>query len=59
MEKALAGDPISAFGGTLICNAKMDLATAQEVNKIFCEIIIAPSYDKDALEVLKVKIALS
>ena len=59
-KKALAGDPISAFGGVLICNAKMDLATAQEVNKIFCEIIIAPSYDKDALEVLKSKkIALS
>ena len=54
-KKALAGDPISAFGGVLICNAKMDLATAQEVNKIFCEIIIAPSYDKDALEVLKSK----
>lgn len=52
---ALAGDPISAFGGVLIANAEVDKATAEEVNKLFFEIIIAPSYSDDALEVLKQK----
>lgn len=54
-KDALAGDPVSAFGGVLICNKNIDLATATEVNKIFCEIVVAPSYDADALEVLKSK----
>jgi phosphoribosylaminoimidazolecarboxamide formyltransferase/IMP cyclohydrolase len=54
-KDALAGDPVSAFGGVLICNANMDLATAEEVNKIFCEIVVAPSYDEEALDVLKSK----
>lgn len=52
---ALAGDPLSAFGGVLVTNRNIDLATAKEINKIFFEIIVAPSYDDDALEVLKSK----
>lgn len=54
-KDALAGDPISAFGGVLICNSNVDLVTSKEFNNIFCEIVIAPSYDNDALEVLKSK----
>jgi phosphoribosylaminoimidazolecarboxamide formyltransferase/IMP cyclohydrolase len=54
-QDALAGDPVSAFGGILITNAKVDLATAEEINKIFFEVLIAPAYDDDALEVLKSK----
>ena len=54
-KDALAGDPVSAFGGVLICNSNIDLATAEEINKIFCEIVVSPSYDNDALEVLKSK----
>ena len=54
-KDALAGDPVSAFGGVLICNTNIDFATAEEINKIFCEIVVAPSYDNDALEVLKSK----
>ncbi|MBO4530234.1 MAG: bifunctional phosphoribosylaminoimidazolecarboxamide formyltransferase/IMP cyclohydrolase [Paludibacteraceae bacterium] len=52
---ALAGDPVSAFGGVLITNAVIDKATAEEINKIFFEVIIAPDYDTDALEVLTQK----
>jgi phosphoribosylaminoimidazolecarboxamide formyltransferase/IMP cyclohydrolase len=52
---ALAGDPVSAFGGILIANKNIDLATATEVNKLFCEVVIAPSYDEDALTILKSK----
>ncbi len=52
---ALAGDPVSAFGGILISNTKIDLDTATEINMLFCEVVIAPSYDADALEVLKEK----
>jgi phosphoribosylaminoimidazolecarboxamide formyltransferase/IMP cyclohydrolase len=52
---ALAGDPVSAFGGILIANRNIDMVTAQEVNKLFCEVVIAPGYDKDALELLKSK----
>ena len=52
---ALAGDPVSAFGGVLITNRNIDIATATEINKIFFEIIIAPSYDDDALAILKSK----
>lgn len=54
-KDALAGDPVSAFGGILITNAAIDKATALEVNKLFFEVIIAPAYDADALEVLKQK----
>ena len=52
---ALAGDPVSAFGGVLVTNQNIDADTATEVNKIFFEIIIAPSYDEDALAILKSK----
>ena len=54
-EKALAGDPISAFGGVLACNKEVDENTAKEINKLFFEIIIAPSFEKNALELLKSK----
>jgi phosphoribosylaminoimidazolecarboxamide formyltransferase/IMP cyclohydrolase len=49
---ALAGDPVSAFGGVLITNAIIDKASAEEINKIFFEVVIAPDYDLDALEIL-------
>ena len=52
---ALECDPVSAFGGVLIANRPIDMATAQEVNKIFFEVIIAPGYAPEALEVLKQK----
>lgn len=52
---ALAGDPVSAFGGVLITNGTIDAATAEEINKIFFEVIIAPAYDKDALTILEQK----
>jgi phosphoribosylaminoimidazolecarboxamide formyltransferase/IMP cyclohydrolase len=52
---ALAGDPISAFGGVLISNMKIDKATAEEIHKLFCEVVIAPAYDADALEIIKGK----
>ncbi|NQX82387.1 MAG: bifunctional phosphoribosylaminoimidazolecarboxamide formyltransferase/IMP cyclohydrolase [Flavobacteriaceae bacterium] len=52
---ALAGDPTSAFGGVLISNTEIDLATAEEINKLFCEVVIAPSYNSEGLEVLKKK----
>ncbi|MFW6327980.1 MAG: bifunctional phosphoribosylaminoimidazolecarboxamide formyltransferase/IMP cyclohydrolase [Bacteroidota bacterium] len=54
-KDALAGDPVSAFGGVLIANEKVDKETATEVDKIFFEVIIAPEYDDEALEVLKQK----
>jgi phosphoribosylaminoimidazolecarboxamide formyltransferase / IMP cyclohydrolase len=52
---ALAGDPVSAFGGVVAANRIIDMETAEEVNKLFFEIIIAPSYEKNALELLKSK----
>lgn len=52
---ALAGDPTSAFGGILIANRTMDLATANQVNELFCEVVVAPGFDADALELLKSK----
>ena len=54
-RNALAADPISAFGGVLITNKEIDLETAEEIDKIFFEVIIAPSYNKNALEILKRK----
>ena len=54
-QDALAGDPISAFGGILICNKTIDHASSEEINKLFCEVVIAPGYDKDAFELLKSK----
>ncbi len=52
---ALAGDPVSAFGGVLISNTEIDEAVAEEINKIFFEVIIAPSYTDGALKVLEQK----
>ncbi len=54
-KKALAGDPVSAFGGVLICNKIIDEKTAKEINKLFCEIILSPGYENNALEILKSK----
>lgn len=52
---ALAGDPVSAFGGILISNKKIDFDTAKEINELFCEVLIAPAYAEDALTLLKEK----
>ncbi len=52
---ALAGDPVSAFGGILATNREVDEATALEMNKLFFEVVIAPSYTPKALEILKTK----
>jgi phosphoribosylaminoimidazolecarboxamide formyltransferase/IMP cyclohydrolase len=54
-DAALAGDPESAFGGVLVCNSSIDKATATAVNEIFFEVLIAPSFDDDALKILKSK----
>ena len=52
---ALAGDPVSAFGGIIATNTTIDLAAAEEINKLFCEVVIAPAYKEDALALLKSK----
>ena len=52
---ALAGDPVSAFGGVLITNKSIDLDTATEINSLFCEVIVAPNYNAEALKLLKEK----
>ncbi|NVN17517.1 bifunctional phosphoribosylaminoimidazolecarboxamide formyltransferase/IMP cyclohydrolase [Muricauda sp. HICW] len=52
---ALAGDPVSAFGGILISNVEIDKPTAEEIHNLFCEVVIAPSYSDEALEILKGK----
>tara|TARA_B100000787_G_scaffold129654_1_gene98543 strand:+ start:1633 stop:3162 length:1530 start_codon:yes stop_codon:yes gene_type:complete len=52
---ALAGDPVSAFGGVLIANTEIDAATAEEIHTLFCEVVIAPSYSNEALTILKGK----
>lgn len=52
---ALAGDPLSAFGGIIITNRKLDVKTANEIKKIFSEVVIAPEYEEEALEILKKK----
>lgn len=54
-KEALAGDPVSAFGGIVIANRRIDQSTAEEINQIFFEIIIAPAYERDALEILQQK----
>jgi phosphoribosylaminoimidazolecarboxamide formyltransferase/IMP cyclohydrolase len=54
-EAALAGDPESAFGGILISNSSIDKATADKMKDLFFEVLIAPSFDEDALPVLKTK----
>ncbi|MFS4417528.1 bifunctional phosphoribosylaminoimidazolecarboxamide formyltransferase/IMP cyclohydrolase [Maribacter sp. 2307ULW6-5] len=52
---ALAGDPVSAFGGVLISNKEVDADTAAEMHQLFCEVVIAPGYAPKALEILKGK----
>lgn len=54
-KDALAGDPVSAFGGVLVANREIDGATAEEINKIFFEVVIAPSFTPDALGILEQK----
>ena len=54
-DAALAGDPESAFGGVLVCNGNIDKATAEAINEIFFEVLIADSFDEDALSILKSK----
>jgi len=53
--RALEGDPVSAFGGVLIANRPIDLATANQIHTLFCEVVIAPRFDADALDLLKGK----
>jgi len=54
-KAALAGDPVSAYGGILICNASIDREAAEAINGLFFEVIIAPDYDTSALEILMQK----
>ena len=54
-KDALAGDPESAFGGVLVCNKEIDSETATAINEIFFEVLIAPAFTQDALQVLKGK----
>jgi len=54
-DAALAGDPESAFGGVLVCNKAIDAATANAINELFFEVLIAPSFNEDALTILKAK----
>lgn len=54
-KAALEADPISAFGGVLIANTKIDKSCAEEINQLFCEVVIAPDFEKEALEILKSK----
>ena len=52
---ALAGDPVSAFGGVLVCNRSIDLDAAEEINKLFIEVIVAPDYEAGVLDLLFTK----
>jgi phosphoribosylaminoimidazolecarboxamide formyltransferase / IMP cyclohydrolase len=52
---ALSADPVSAFGGVIACNQPVDLATAEAMNSLFFEVLLAPSYSDEALEVLQSK----
>ena len=54
-SSALEADPVSAFGGVLISNKEIDLQTATLINNLFCEVLIAPSFSSEALEILKSK----
>jgi len=54
-QAALAGDPVSAFGGVLVANRPVDLETAEEINKLFFEVLIAPDFTAEALPVLESK----
>lgn len=52
---ALAGDPVSAFGGVIASNVQIDAKTAESINDIFFEVVLAPGYTAEALEILKQK----
>jgi len=52
---ALAGDPVSAFGGILISNVEIDKSTSEEIHDLFCEVVIAPSFSKEAQTILEGK----
>lgn len=52
---ALAGDPVSAFGGVFVANTGIDVLTAREIDKLFFEVIVAPDYDNEALQILTTK----
>lgn len=54
-DKAQAADPVSAFGGVLICNQPIDVAAADKINNLFFEVLIAPAFAPEALEILKTK----
>jgi phosphoribosylaminoimidazolecarboxamide formyltransferase / IMP cyclohydrolase len=54
-KDALSGDPVSAFGGVIVANRPIDEATASEIDKIFMEVLIAPGYEGDALQILQSK----
>lgn len=54
-KAALAGDPESAFGGILIANSEIDVKTANEINELFFEVLIAPAFSEEALTLLKSK----
>lgn len=54
-EAALAADPVSAFGGILISNSEIEIEAAKEINKLFCEVVIAPSFTEEAVEILTEK----
>ncbi|MCU0423326.1 MAG: bifunctional phosphoribosylaminoimidazolecarboxamide formyltransferase/IMP cyclohydrolase [Bacteroidia bacterium] len=54
-KDALAGDPVSAFGGIIAANRTIDVATAKEVDKLFMEVLIAPGYEPEALAILQSK----
>ncbi|MES2387453.1 MAG: bifunctional phosphoribosylaminoimidazolecarboxamide formyltransferase/IMP cyclohydrolase [Bacteroidota bacterium] len=54
-KNALTADPISAFGGVIVSNSKIDMACAQELNMLFFEVLTAPDYEPEALELLKSK----
>jgi phosphoribosylaminoimidazolecarboxamide formyltransferase / IMP cyclohydrolase len=54
-DRALQGDPVSAFGGIVASNRAIDLPTAQRISEVFTEVVIAPGYEDDALELLQQK----
>jgi len=54
-KASLAGDPVSAFGGVLIANRPIDIKTAESINQLFFEVLIAPVFEEEALNILKAK----
>lgn len=54
-QRALAGDPVSAFGGILACNRTIDADVAAEIDKLFFEVLVAPDFEQGALDILQQK----